>query len=187
MDEFCLKVFYSFWLLNSRVMEESTFASGTQFVRKFIERRKNLSGETTWKWICLTERRHRTVFGENYSQPWRMFLFSPKSGGFKVVKSFRTEAPQIRIHLRPSRKPNRTKIIPQSLPTSARWFHPRDNSNFSFPTCRCLLDLLGAVFHLQHHGCDVHQTRLRLSTGSDCIHSNDLARVRQRNLLISRP
>lgn len=103
MDEFCLKVFYSFWLLNSRVMEESTFASGAKFVRKFTERRKKLS-ERLLAMNLLTGRRHRTVFETFSSEDMtNVLVFFRNAKALRSErKAFRNKAPQIRIHLRPS-------------------------------------------------------------------------------------
>lgn len=43
--------------------------------------------------------------------------------------------------------------------------------------CRRVPDLLGAVFHLQHHGRDVQQTELALSAGGGGFSPHHLAGV----------
>lgn len=46
-----------------------------------------------------------------------------------------------------------------------------------FHSRRRFSDMLGAVLHVQHHGCHVHEAQLRLPAGRDRVHPHDLARV----------
>lgn len=49
--------------------------------------------------------------------------------------------------------------------------------NYIFPPPRRVSDLLGAIFHVQYHGCSLYEAQLRLPTWRDRIHSDNLARV----------
>jgi len=42
---------------------------------------------------------------------------------------------------------------------------------------RCILDLLGAILHVQHSGCNVHQTIIKLFTRCYSFHPYHMAGV----------